>query len=268
MEGAWSRPSTGFTTYSEENGHADKESGDSNALVPRTPMSRAGRRTSVVKKERPPMNPPKVHNEIMLKRGVYHPPLYTGRYEGEHFENRTKWAPSVDHGLRLSDVRNQKLPGELYREELRRKKHKEQLVQQMEDFLDEIGHDSCKFNATEIQRVWRGLLGRRKFKEYEEVMKSIVHQRAAKIQVAKHFEKWELTEAISIIDDVCEKYALDEELLVMKAKIMYTMAGNDNYDTTMDDCKEAAEAAIAFADDSYDAHYIRACALVSKGTFS
>ena len=53
----------------------------------------------------------------------------------------------------------------------------------------------------------------------------------------------------------------------MKAKIMYTMAGNDNYATTMDDCKEAAEAAIAFADDSYDAHYIRACALVSKGTF-
>ena len=211
------------------------------------------------------MNPPKVHNEVKLKRGVIHPNLYTGRYEGEYSVNLTKWAPSVDHTLKLSEVRNQKLPGELYREELRRKKHSEQVVQEMEDFLDEIGHDSCTFNSTQIQRVWRGLLGRRRFKEYEEKMKNIVHQRAGKMQATKHFNNWELEEAVVIIDDVCERYAPNEELLVMKAKIMYTMAGNDAYATTMEDCCKAAEAVIAFADDNYDAHYIRACTLVSRG---
>ena len=253
---AWSRPSTGLAASGDEG---------EDALAPLTsPSSRAGRKT-VIKKEKPPMNPPKAHNDIRLKRGVWHPPLQTGRYEGEFHQNLSKWAPSVDHGLKLSDVRNQKLPGELYREELRRKKEVEQVEQEMEDFLDEIGYDDCKFNCTQIQRIWRGLLGRRRFKQFEENMKNIVHQRAAKIQATKHFNDWELIEAVAVIDAVCEEYAPTEELLVMKAKIMYTMAGNENYTTKMGDCCKAAEDAIALADDNYDAHYIRACTLVSRG---
>ena len=64
-------------------------------------------------KVRPPMNPPKGHNDVRLKRGVYHPPLYTGRFEGTHHQNLGAWAPSVDYNLRLVDVRCQLTPGEL-----------------------------------------------------------------------------------------------------------------------------------------------------------
>ena len=60
-----------------------------------------------------PLNPPTAHNEVRLKRGAFHPPLSTGRLEGEYHQDLTKWAPSIKYNLTLEQVRNQMTPAEL-----------------------------------------------------------------------------------------------------------------------------------------------------------
>ena len=59
------------------------------------------------------MNPPVVHNQIKLKKGAFHPPLSTGRMEGEYYQDLTKWAPSIKYSLSLKDIEQQMTPFEL-----------------------------------------------------------------------------------------------------------------------------------------------------------
>lgn len=54
-----------------------------------------------------------VRKEVKLKRGVFHPPLSSGRLEGEYFQDPTRWAPSINYNLTLEQVRNQMTPAEL-----------------------------------------------------------------------------------------------------------------------------------------------------------
>ena len=59
-----------------------------------------------------------------------------------------------------------------------------------------------------------------------------------------------------------------EELQLMKAKTLYTMAGTEGYDATFEECSKAAESVIEMNIENYDAHYILAASLVARQMLS
>ena len=159
---------------------------------------------------------------VKLKRGVVHPPLSTGRLEGEFHKNSELWAPSISYKQSLRSIKDQPTPAEAYKIALKTTEKIKRILANLE-FRWNFDIEKWTRWSTMIKAAYRGMLARREFKKRVKALQAIKRLRDVKNSALECYENGRTLNAIDYLDSL-EDAVITEELILWKTKMLYSVS--------------------------------------------
>ena len=185
---------------------------------------------------------------------IYRPPKPTNRLEGEHHVDLHKWAPSVHYNKKLDDIEQQLTPSEAYKLHLQTVKKQERMFAKMKaKWLQHPAYyNGC---ARRIQKVYRGIVSRRRFYKIKQKLLREKVLRDTRIGMDEAWQQRDWRTALNLLQG-CMDPPLD--LKENACRILYA-AGE------FDLCERQCKSLLDEDDENLDAQYTLASIKAHQG---